>query len=110
MITSTAQFPQRALLLGVLWFPATFLVLWACAALGMWSSHHMDTSLAVFFAALFILAFTLQIKAILPAVALLRFHASVRLPLNYLLLAIGVLTAVIAAGFALVFGAIALNN
>lgn len=70
----------------------------------------METSLAVFFTALFIFAFALQIKVILPAIALLRFHANMRLPINYLLLAIGVLTAVIAAGFALVFGAIALNN
>lgn len=70
----------------------------------------METSLAVFFTAVFILAFTLQAKAVLPAIALLRLHASLRLPLNYLLLAIGILTAIIAAGFALVFGTIALNN
>ena len=110
VMTGTAQLPQRALLLGVLWFPATFSVLWVCAALGMWSSQHMETPLAVFFAALFIFAFAMQIKVVLPAIALLRSHANMRLPLNYLLLAVGVLTAVIAAGFALVFGVIAFNN
>lgn len=107
---ATTQFPQRALLLGVLWFPGTFLVLWACAALGLWSSDHMETSFAFFFAAVFLLALALQLKVVLRAMASLRSCPDARLPLNYLLLAIGALTVVIVAGFALVFGVIALNN
>ena len=70
----------------------------------------METPLAVFFAALFLLAFTLQITVLLRAFALLRSHTDLRMPLNYLLVAIGVLTAVVAAGFALVFGTIVFNN
>jgi hypothetical protein len=70
----------------------------------------METPLAVFFAALFLFAFALQIRVTLRALASFRSHPDTRLPLNYLLLAVGVLTAVIAAGFALVFGVIALKN
>lgn len=107
MKIDNAPFPQRSLLLGVLWFPATFLLLWACAALGWWSAHHIEPPLAVFLAALYLLAFLLQVKVILCAVAALHSHADTRMPINYLLLAIGVLTAVLAAGFTLVFGVIA---
>lgn len=110
MRAGATQFPQRALLLGVLWIPAMFLVLWACAELGWWSSHHMDTPLAVFFTASFLFVFTLQIRVTLRALASLRSHPDTRLPLNYLLLAVGVLTAVVAAGFTLVFGVISLND
>ena len=70
----------------------------------------MATPLAVFFTALFLVAFALQTRVLLRAIALLRSHTDVRLPLNYCLLVIGVLTAVVAAGFAVVFGVIALNN
>jgi hypothetical protein len=70
----------------------------------------METPLAAVFTALFFFAFALQTKVVLRAFASLRSHTDMRLPLNYLLFAMGVLTAVIAAGFALVFGVIALNN
>ena len=110
MVRASTQFPQRALLLGVLWFPATFLALWVCAALGLWSAHHIETTLAVFFVAVFLLVLTLQIKVILRGFASFRSHSATRLPINYLLLAVGVLTAVIAAGLALLLGIIAINN
>jgi len=110
MTMGVTPFPQRALLLGVLWFPVTFLLLWVCAALGLWSSHHMETSFAVVFAAVFLFASIFQAKVLLRACALLRSNTDMRLPLNYVLSAIGVLTMVIAVGLALVFGVIALNN
>lgn len=104
------QFPQRALLLGTLWFPVTFLVLWACAEAGLWSSHHMDTAFAVFFAAVFLFAFSLQTTFVFRALALLRTQAEMRLPLNYVLLIAGVITTVLAACFAVLFGTIAVTN
>jgi hypothetical protein len=110
MTTGPRQFPQRALLLGTLWFPITFFVLWACAALGLWSSQHMETPLAVFFAALFLFAFTLQITFVVRALALLRTQADLRLAINYILLIAGVVTAVLAACFAVLFGVIAVTN
>ena len=110
MTTGTRQFPQRALLLGTLWFPLTFLILWACAELGLWSSHHMETALAVVFTALFLFAFTLQITFVFRALAVLRAQADVRLPLNYILLAAGIITTLLAACFAVFFGVIAVTN
>jgi hypothetical protein len=110
MTTGTTPFPHRALLLGVTWFPATFLVLWTCSALGWWSPRHMEWPLAVFFTALFLFVFLWQAKVVLRALVVLRSHPETRLPLHYLLLAIGVLTAVLAAGFTWVFGVIAFDR
>jgi hypothetical protein len=70
----------------------------------------METALAVFFAALFLFAFSLQGTFVLRALALLRTQADMRLPLNYILLIAGVVTTVLAAGFAVLFGAIAVTN
>ncbi len=70
----------------------------------------METPLAVFFAALFLFAFALQTRFVLGAFSLLRSRTDMRLPINYILLVIGVLTAVLAASFTLVFGVIAFNN
>lgn len=103
--TGTTAFPQRALLLGVTWFPAAFLALWACAELGWWSARHMERWLAIFFAALFLVAFAWEAGIVLRAVAAFRAHPVSRVPINYLLLGVGVLTAVLAAGFAAVFAA-----
>ena len=100
-------FPQRALLLGTLWFPATFLMLLACMALGWWSAHHMETALAAGFAAIFLLAATLQGRFVIRAIVLLRARADTRLPLNYVLLVMGMLTVVLAAGFAFLFSQVA---
>src|SRR5687767_5135387 len=109
-MTGTTPFPQRALLLGVLWFPASFLLLWACAAFGWWSAQHMDPPLAISFTALFLLAFMLQVKIVVRAISALRSHPEARVPINYLLLAVGILTAVVVAGFATVFGVIGFNE
>jgi hypothetical protein len=109
-MTGMTPFPQRALLLGVLWFPASFLLLWACAAFGWWSAHHMDSPLAIFFAALFLLAFLLQARIVVRAFTALRSDPEARVPVNYLLLAVGILTAVLAAGFAAVFGQIGFSD
>jgi hypothetical protein len=109
-MTGTSPFPQRALLTGVLWFPATFLVLWACSALGWWSSRHMEFPLVAFFATLFLLMFLMQIQIIRRALTAFRLYPDTRLPINYLLFAIGVLTAILAAGFTAVFVVIAFNG
>ena len=109
-MTDKGPFPQRALLLGVTWFPATFLLLWVCSVLGWWSPQHMEWSLAVFFTALFLFAFLWQLKIVLSALVVFRAHPETRLPLNYLLFAVGVLTVVLAAGFTWVFGVITFND
>jgi hypothetical protein len=70
----------------------------------------MATPFAVVFAAVFLFASIFQAKVFLRACALLRSNADMRLPINYLLSAVGVLTTVIAAGLALVFGVIALRS
>ena len=110
MATSASRFPQRPLVLGTLWFPVAFLVLWACATLGWWSSHHMGAAFAVCFAAIFLFAVALQSKFVLRAIAVLREQAEMRLPLNYILLVMGVLTVILAAGFAVLFGIIAVTG
>lgn len=70
----------------------------------------METPLAVFFAVLFLFAFSLQIAFVLRALALLRTEVDMRLAINYILLIAGVVTAVLAACFAVLFGVIAVTN
>ena len=106
-MNDTASFPQRALLLGVMWFPATFMALWVCSALGWWSARHIEPALAFVFTAVFLAAFLLQVRAVFRALAVLRARPETRQPLHWLLLAVGILTAVLAAGFAAVFGFLA---
>ena len=70
----------------------------------------METALAAFYAALFLFALTLQFTFVLRALAVLRTQTAMRLPLNFILLLAGVVTAALAAGFAVLFGVIAVTN
>ena len=70
----------------------------------------MELPFAAFFAALFLLIFLMQVQVIRRALIAFRLHPDTRLPINYLLFAIGALTAILAAGFTAVFVTIAFNR